>query len=194
MSFINDVNKIDRKLLKKYQLILQLDYVPYGWNDSAKAAFKNYIETGSGGWVGLHHAGLLGDFDGYKMWPWFSDFLGGIRYKNYIPGFAAATVTNENNLHPVMKGLPDTFTIYKEEWYTWDKTPRPKVRVLAAVDENSYHPDSKIKMGDHPVVWTNGDVKSKNVYIFLGHDPGLFDNPNFVDLFRNAIFWSVSRP
>ncbi|WP_336515663.1 ThuA domain-containing protein [Pollutibacter soli] len=193
MTFITDVNKLNSNYLKDFQLILQLDYVPYGWSDSAKAAFRNYIETGSGGWIGLHHAGLLGDFDGFKMWPWFADFLGGIQYRNYIPGFAAGTVNNENNTHPVMKGLPDTFTIHKEEWYTWDQSPRFRVQILASVDEHSYRPDSEIKMGDHPVIWTNGDAKSKNVYIFMGHDPALFDNPNFVRILMNAICWAISN-
>ena len=34
------------------------------------------------------------------------------------------------------------------EWYTYDKSPRPNVRVLASVDEATYTPASDIKMGD----------------------------------------------
>jgi len=44
----------------------------------------------------LHHATLLGEFDGYPMWTWFSGFMGGIRFKNYIPDFAAARVKVED--------------------------------------------------------------------------------------------------
>jgi len=30
------------------------------------------------------------------MWPWFSQFMGGIRFTKYIPGFATATVNVES--------------------------------------------------------------------------------------------------
>jgi hypothetical protein len=56
------------------------------------------------------------------------------------------------------------FLIYDDEWYTFDKNPRPNVHVLALVDESSYRPDSDIKMGDHPVIWVNGKMKARKVY------------------------------
>jgi hypothetical protein len=31
-------------------------------------------------------------------------------------------------------------------------------------------------MGDHPVIWTNEHVKARNIYIFMGHSPDLFEN------------------
>jgi len=100
----------------------------------------------------------------------------------------------EGGSHPVTKGLPSSFVIQKEEWYTWNKSPRARVHVLATVDESTYEPNTMIKMGgDHPVVWSNEHYKARNVYIFMGHHAGLFDDPNFVQLFRNAIFWSVNR-
>ena len=62
--------------------------------------------AGQSGWVGLHHASLLGDFDGHKMWPWFSDFLGKIKYRNYIPTFAAGTVAWKTNRIPACEACP----------------------------------------------------------------------------------------
>src|SRR5580658_7684042 len=58
-------DQFTKAFLAKYQLIIQLNYPPYRWNDEAKAAFQDYIEQGKGGWVGFHHATLLGEFDGY---------------------------------------------------------------------------------------------------------------------------------
>jgi len=89
-----------------------------------------------------------------------------------------------------MTGLPAQFTIANEEWYTYDKSPRPNVRVLASVDESTYSPSSPIKMGDHPVVWTNEHVKARNVYIFMGHHGELFQNNAFTTLFHNSILWA----
>ncbi|HEU0227770.1 MAG TPA: ThuA domain-containing protein [Arachidicoccus soli] len=192
IHYIQNTDSIDGNFLSKYQLFIQLDYPPYAWKEKATKAFEHYIEEGKGGWIGFHHATLLGEFDGYKMWNWFSRFMGGIRFTNYIANFAAANVEVEDSTHPVMHGLPKSFIIRKEEWYTYDKSPRPNVHVLATVDESSYVPDSKIKMGgDHPVVWINERMKARNVYIFMGHSPILFENHFYTTLFKNAIFWAA---
>ncbi|AUD07221.1 glycosyl hydrolase [Spirosoma pollinicola] len=191
IDYIENTEPINDAFLARYQLFIQLNYPPYMWSDTAKAAFQKYIIEGKGGWIGFHHATLLGEFDGYQMWPWFSDFMGGIRYKNYIASFAKATVHVEAKKHPVMKGVPVAFEVQKEEWYTYDKSPRPNVNVLATVDESTYSPDSELKMGDHPVVWSNERMKARNVYIFMGHHPNLLQNQAFLTIFRNAIFWAA---
>jgi type 1 glutamine amidotransferase len=194
VDYIQDTEKIDDAFLSRYQVFVQLNYPPYGWTPTAVAAFTKYIEEGRGGWIGFHHATLLGEFDGYPMWPWFSQFMGGIRFTDYIPKFATATVVVEDPSHAVMKGLAPTFVVDQEEWYTWDKSPRPNVHVLARVDESTYSPDTRTKMGgDHPVVWTNEHYKAQNVYIFMGHHPELFHNPAFTTIFRNSILWAARR-
>src|SRR5580698_2868764 len=193
IDYIEDTSKIDDAFLSQYQLFIQLNYAPYAWTPTAMAAFQRYIEEGRGGWIGFHHATLLGEFDGYPMWPWFSTFMGGIRFTKYIPTFVTGTVTVEAPDHPVMKNLPAHFIIENEEWYTYDKSPRPNVRVLASVDENSYTPASSIKMGDHPVVCTNEHVKARNVYIFMGHHGELFQNSAFTTLFHNSILWAAQQ-
>jgi type 1 glutamine amidotransferase len=189
VTHIESPNTITDALLANYGLILQLNYTPYRWNATAKAAFAKYLTDGKGGWVGMHHSGLYGL--GNDPWPWFFTFFGQVTYKNYIPTFAAANVRVEEAAHPLFKGVPASFLVTTEEWYTWDKSPRPNTHVLANVDENSYMPNSTIKMGgDHPVIWTNDTVTGKNVYIFMGHHPNLFQNASYVTLLRNAINWA----
>src|SRR5260221_6612569 len=189
IDYIQKPDSIDELFLSRYQLFLQLDFPPYMWSNRSMEAFQQYIEQGRGGWIGFHHATLLGEFDGYPMWNWFSNFMGGIRFKDYIASFVTAKVNVEDQTHPVMRGLGASFEIEREEWYTYDKSPRANVRVLASVDEKTYVPDSPLKMGDHPVVWTNEHVKARNVYIFMGHRGEHFQNPAFTTLFRNSIFW-----
>jgi len=194
IDYIQNTDSIDDNYLSKYQLFIQLDYPPYAWKDKAVIAFENYITQGKGGWIGFHHATLIGEFDGYPMWDWFYHFMGDIRFKNYIATFAKATVNVEDKQHPVMKGVSPSFTVEKEEWYTYDKDPRPNVHVLATVDESTYQPNSDIKMGgDHPVVWTNLNYKARNVYIFMGHSPILFQSKDYRTLFTNAIFWAAGK-
>lgn len=187
---INNTEKIDKEFLAQHRVFIQLDYVPYNWTERAKAAFEQAIFDGTIGWVGFHHASLLGEFDGYKMWQWFSDYMGGIRFKNYIAPLASGDVVVERKNHPVMKGVNPTFKVTREEWYTFDRSPRGRVEVLAHVEEESYSPKSDIKMGDHPVVWTNPRMKARNVYFLMGHDKELLANKDFTTMFANAIKWA----
>jgi type 1 glutamine amidotransferase len=116
--------------------------------------------------------------------------MGQIRFKDYIATFAAGEVHVEDADHPVLKGVPPVFKVKTEEWYTYDRSPRANVHVLANVDEQSYVPASAKTMGDHPVIWTNPAYKAKNVYIFMGHSPDLFENTAYLTLFKNSIFWA----
>jgi type 1 glutamine amidotransferase len=190
---IEDTKAINVESLKQYRLFIQLNYPPYNWTPDAAIAFTQAIEQGTIGWIGFHHATLLGEFDGFPIWPWFSQFMGDIRFTNYIPTFVSGTVRVEDSEHPAMKVVPHAFAVENEEWYTWDHSPRAKVHVLASVDENTYKPDTLIKMGDHPVVWTNEQVKARNIYIFMGHHAELFQNPGFTTLFHNSILWASGR-
>lgn len=193
IDYIENTDQIDDAFLSRYQLFIQLNYPPYAWTPTAVKAFEKYIDEGRGGWIGFHHATLLGEFDGYPMWPWFSRFMGGIRFKNYIATFATGKVRVEDRAHPAMKNLGESFTIENEEWYTYDKSPRSDVHVLASVDEASYSPATALKMGDHPVVWTNEHYKARNIYIFMGHHPELFQNKAYITLFHNSLLWAAGQ-
>lgn len=190
---INNARNITEAYLSQFNLVIQLDFPPYTWPKEAEDAFVKYIEEGRGGWIGFHHATLLGEFDGYPMWQWFSDFMGGVRFKNYIAPLADGTLIVEDKQHPVMKDVPASFVVPDDEWYTYDKSPRPNVHVLANVDESSYTPASDIKMGDHPVVWVNESKKARNVYFQIGHSSKLYETEGFTTMFRNAINWTLER-
>ena len=190
---INNARNITEAYLSQFSLVIQLDFPPYTWPKEAEDAFVKYIEEGRGGWIGFHHVTLLGEFDGYPMWQWFSDFMGGVRFKNYIAPLADGTLIVEDKQHPVMKDVPASFVVPDDEWYTYDKSPRPNVHVLANVDESSYTPASDIKMGDHPVVWVNESKKARNVYFQIGHSSKLYETEGFTTMFRNAINWTLER-
>lgn len=193
---IHNTDPITREYLAGFDAIIQLDYVTYTWTDTQKDAFIDYIEGGKGGWVGFHHATLLGDFDGFHNWEWFSDFMGHIHYENYIAELSDGIVNVEATEHPVMQGVAQSFVIRDDEWYIYDKSPRldPAIKVLATVDEDSYSADTSIKMGDHPVVWTNTEAAARNIYFQFGHSPKLItDNPDFLRMFSNAIAFVLGK-
>jgi type 1 glutamine amidotransferase len=197
VTYFANPNSLTDTLLAGTDVVWQANYTPYRWNASAKAAFEKYLNAGKGGWVGNHHGSLYGSVVTKETWPFYHKLIGEISYKNYVEDFASGDVRTEDSLHPVMKGVPAKFTVTTEEWYTWDKNPRPKVKVLANLDEASMkfvnQAQSGIKMGDHPVVWTYEGYQARNVYIFMGHHPNLFQNAAYTTLLRNALFWAANK-
>lgn len=194
IDYIQTVKFIDSAYLSNYDVFFQLDYPPYTWAKKGMDALQSFITKGKISWIGLHHATLIGEFDGYPMWDWFYWFMGGIRFKNYIASLSTGNVDVTLPEHPVMEGISKEFRVSNEEWYTYDKLPDNYIEVLATVDESSYQPNSNVKMhGIHPVVWTNKNVKGRNLYIFMGHHPSLFYNENYKRLLRNAILWAGGR-
>ena len=191
LTVLNSAKEIPGGELPKYRLILQLNHPPYAWSKAAQEDMQRYIDQGTGSFIGFHHATLLGEFDGYAMWDWFSDFMGRIRFRNYIADKCAGTVLLEDNQHPVTRNVPTSFVVTDDEWYTYDNNPRPNVHVLARVDEDSYSIATDIKMGDHPVIWTNPRKKARNVYFQFGHSKSLFQNQAFITLFENALRWTL---
>ena len=193
ITVLNSAKELKAGQLQTFHLVLQLNYPPYAWSPAAQKDMEEYIDRGRGAYIGFHHATLLGEFDGYPLWPWFCDFMGGIRFKNYIAEKADATVCTENAAHPVMKNIPSTFRISEDEWYTYDRNPRPSVHVLAHVDEASYSRQTDVRMGDHPVIWTNTRKPARNVYFQFGHSASLLQNPTFVQLLENALEWTLAE-
>lgn len=189
LTEVNTHKGLDKETLMQYDMMIQLDYVSYVWGDDMKEAMQAFLADKSKTWIGFHHAGLLGDFDGFKMWDWFSDFMGSIEYNNYNANLLSGKVDVEDADHPVMEGVAPSFIVPDDEWYIYNKSPRPNVRVLASVDEDSY--ESEIKMGDHPVIWTNESVEAKNVYFMFGHSPKLYETEDFVKMFTNALNWGL---
>lgn len=199
VSYLESPNTITVTMLSHVDVIWQMNYTPFRWNATARAALEKYLDGGKGGWLGVHHASLYGPAVTSERWPWYFDkLIGGIDYENYISSFASGTVRVEDAAHPVFRNVPASFPISTEEWYVWDRSPRARVHVLASVDESSYAfvdaSQRQIRMGDHPVVWTNDKLRARNLYIFMGHHPNLFANAAYTTLLTNSIMWLANQP
>ncbi|MEZ5502032.1 MAG: ThuA domain-containing protein [Halioglobus sp.] len=159
-------------------------------------AFESWYKAG-GGWLGIHSAGD----DSHLAWRWYRDNLIGATFTAHIlgPQFQRATVVLENDTHPVLRGLPDIWD-HEEEWYSWERSPRAEgFTILATVDEESYTPVQKfmgnerdLRMGDHPVVWSNCIEQGRSVYTAMGHKAEAFEEPQVRLLLENALSWLVT--
>ena len=160
-------------------------------------AFQAWLEAG-GGWVGLHAAG-----DGsHTDWPWYMKNLIGADFTAHImgPQFQVADVHTEALDHPVMSGMPAIWQ-HEEEWYSWEESPRPNgFTILSTVDEDSYTPvmamagnEVDLRMGDHPVMWSNCVGQGRTVYSALGHQGAAFAVPDHQRFLENALVWAMNR-
>ena len=182
--------------LGEFDVVVFLNATGDMLNIEQEQAFATWMEQG-GGWLGIHAAGD----SSHAGWQWYRDNLVGADFTAHImgPQFQRASVILENQGHPVLSGLPDVWQ-HEEEWYSWEKSPRSEgFTILATLDEDSYTPVQKmwnherdLRMGDHPVVWTNCVVAGRSAYAAMGHRAEAFSQPQVRRLLANALDWLVS--
>jgi type 1 glutamine amidotransferase len=186
----DDTSKLNDDNLGRYQVVIQLQQAPFDMSVGQQAALQRFIERG-GGWVGIHAAGLTGKqfiSPSKSYWQWFEEFMGGVVYSPH-PAFQKGTVVVEDRQHPATKNLPARFEV-SDEWYEFDKSPRPSVHVLATADESTYKQNKP--MGDHPIIWTNPKFR-RMIYIGIGHDASLWRDDNYFKLVRDAVLWAAQK-
>lgn len=167
-------------------------------SDEQERAFQSWLLAG-GGWLGIHAAGDSSHLE----WQWYRENLIGATFTAHImdPQFQTAKIVLENHQHPVLRDLPNIWE-HEEEWYSWERSPRAEgFNILATIDEDSYVPLQKfmgntrdLRMGDHPVVWSNCIGEGRAVYAAMGHKAEAFEQPQFRQLLGNALVWLIEGP
>lgn len=181
--------------LNKFSSVVFLNASGDMLNEAQEQAFQQWLEAG-GGWVGIHAAGD----DSHAGWQWYGENLIGVNFTAHImgPQFQSAKVIVDAPTHPIANALPKSWS-HTEEWYSWDKSPRASgFNVVAVLDEQSYTPEQNLmgknrdlRMGDHPVVWSNCIKRGRAVYSALGHTAEAFEQTEHKQLLENAIGWSM---
>jgi len=181
--------------LSRFDTVIFLNASGDMLSDQQQQVFQRWLEAG-GGWVGIHAAGD----DSHASWQWYGQNLIGATFTAHIlgPQFQSAKVVIDSPQHPVAAALPNSW-LHTEEWYSWDRSPRSNgFTVVAVLDEDSYTPVQNImgkkrdlRMGDHPVVWTNCIGRGRTVYSTLGHTAEAFEQPEHLQLLENALHWSL---
>jgi type 1 glutamine amidotransferase len=158
---------------------------------SQRRAFQDWLENG-GAFVGVH--GTAGD--PVYFWDWYVDKLLGARFLAHpmAPQFQNARVVVDKS-HPLARVLPGEWTM-NDEWYSFKTNPRAAgARVIATLDESSYSPVGMMKqdlrMGDHPIAWTNCIGKGRMFYSAIGHRPETYSEPHYVALLEAAVDWAA---
>ena len=159
-----------------------------------RESLKTWIGSG-GGFAAFH--GSAGD--PVYMWDWYVDRLIGARFLGHPmgPQFQEAVVRVEDGSPGMTKGLPASWAM-TEEWYSFAKSPRgPGVHILARLDETSYSPigmgGTNLRMGDHPIAWTQCIGDGRSFYSAIGHRPQSYSEPNSLRLLEAGISWAAGE-
>ena len=154
----------------------------------AWAAIQAWIESGKGGFVGLHSA---------TDTHW--DYAGpGQAYTAFINGKFAGhpwtqgtpiTVQALGGKDPVNKAWPARFA-YAEEIYQYSDYDPAKVRVLQALDFT----DMALKRPWFvPITWTRQIGQGRVFFTNLGHTPSTWDDPRYRAQIVDAVRWTAHR-
>jgi type 1 glutamine amidotransferase len=90
-----------------------------------------------------------------------------------------ATVQVEDPECPAIRGISDG-DVLVDEWYGFHDNPRPRVNVVATVDESTYEPYLGEMGDDHPIVWWRDFGGGRSVYNSMGHSVAAWSDPKFL--------------
>ncbi|MFC5379801.1 ThuA domain-containing protein [Aquipuribacter nitratireducens] len=151
---------------------------------SELAAFQGYIR-GGGGFAGVHAA-----TDSMHTIPWYSELTGGSARFVGHPRQQVATQVVEDRTHPSTDHLDATWTRF-DEWYNFNVSPRPDVRVLTNIDETTYDPGRSAMGTDHPLAWCHNFEGARSWYTAGGHTEASYTEPAFLEHLLGGIEWSA---
>jgi uncharacterized protein len=168
-------SNLNEEHLKEYNVVIFLDTRP---EDSLqRMAFRKYVEAG-GGFMGFHFSAFaLNDSDFPQDWDWYHDeFIGAGQFRSNTWRPTSAILRIEDNVHPTMASLPETFSSAPSEWYRWEKDLRENnnIQILLSIDSSSFPLGTGPKLdeiwheGYYPVMWTNKNYRM--VYMNMGHN------------------------
>ena len=159
-------------------------------NEAQRQAFKKYIQ-GGGGFVGVHSAS-----GSERAWDYYWQALGG-KFK-FHPKQQKLELKVLEPESPIAQAIPATFTWGPDECYFHDRL-NPDIKVVVAADPAQI-PDKRAAQttgslvgGLIPLVWYQTFDGGREVYIALGHNIPMYQDPILTRLILNAIKWSMGE-
>jgi type 1 glutamine amidotransferase len=145
---------------------------------ATQRAFEGYIAAG-GGYLGIHAAAAT-----EYGWPWYGALVGAY-FHSHPPGLQTGTVSFAR---PVAGRGRWRVT---DEFYNFRTNPRPRVTVIATLDERTYRGGA---MGaDHPIAWCQTVAGGRSWYTGLGHRPELYADPTFVGHLERGLLFAAGH-
>ncbi len=172
-----DATQFNDGNLARYRAVVFTSTTGDVLDDNEQAAFERYIRNG-GGYMGVHAAA-----DTEYDWAWYGRLIGAW-FRNHPPGLQTTRIQPErNNL------ASGTAWSVRDELYNFRDNPRPRVQVLATLDESLYQGGT---MGaDHPISWCHAFDGGRSWYTGLGHDAALYRTQQFLAQLRQGLRYAT---
>jgi uncharacterized protein len=196
-----DPTRFRDDVLADFDVIVFLNTTGEVMDDEGRAAMQRFVEAG-GGYVGIHSAA-----DTEYDWRFYGRLFAGAYFKNH-PIQQPGTIVREDADHPSTAHLPDEWQLPFEEFYAFQRNPRPDVHVLLTIDEDSYGQDPNTSnlpdsptfpegetgtMGDHPMAWCHDVGAGHAWYTALGHEIVMYEMPEFRQHVLGGILTAAGR-
>ena len=185
-----DTSLVTPDFLSHFDAVVFLMTTKTIFTPQAKAAIEAFVKGGKG--LITIHSGADTEYD----WPWYNRQLGA-KFLGHPPAQKARLVI-EDRSHAATRVFPAAEWVTTDEWYSYDRDPRPDVHVLISIDESTYNvddnrwfPGAKQRMGDHPVVWYSTSEKGRVFQTELGHTPEMWADPLYRAHLKGAIEWTA---
>ena len=144
-----------------------------------RQAIFDFADAGKG--LLLAHPAL---WYNWEDWPEYNRELVGGGSRSHGP-YGPFEVSVSAGDHPIMAGVPTSFTV-EDELYRFETDPEgAKMNVLAVGTE----PDTGTQ---YPVVWTIDHPSRRIVCITLGHDGATHELEAYKTLLRNSLKWLIN--
>ncbi|MBV6498404.1 MAG: hypothetical protein CJBNEKGG_00626 [Prosthecobacter sp.] len=142
--------------------------------------------AGAGKGVIMLHPGT---WYGFASWPELNAQIvgGGARGHDKIHPFDVKALKAD---HPVMAGLPASFTVEDELYYVNAEGVPEGTAAIEVLAETS---NSDKYQKPHPSVWITRHPQARIVGIALGHDARTHDLPSYRRLLSNAVKWAAGK-
>jgi type 1 glutamine amidotransferase len=181
VNYTEDRDQVAAEIGKADVAVISVNRQFFDTPDYRKALF-DFAAAGKG-LVMLHP----GTWYGFAQWPELNATIvgGGARGHDRIAAFAVNAVKPE---HPIMKGVPASFTVEDELYYMNaepEKVPQGTVAIEVLAETS---PSVRFKK-PHPAVWVTSHPAARIVGITLGHDQRVHDHEAFKTLLVNAVRW-----
>ena len=188
MDWVETDKAFSGKAFSDYDVIVFISASPCGLNEEKRREFQDYVRAG-GGVVSVHWT-CTGS-NAPARWDWWEALLG--RAFLHHPPQQSAILRVEDPDFPACLHLPQNW-LWTDEWYVFEVPFPDHLQVVLTVDENTYYPDERDRMGNpHPSAWYQGFEGGRMFYTAIGHIAESYHDPVFLQHIFGGMLWAVGE-
>jgi uncharacterized protein len=182
-TVVGDVGDVSPERLAKARVLALFTIGETPWSPDQKIAIEQAWRAGTLRIFGVHSA-----TDASHTWPEYGDMLGA-RFDGHpwTQEFAIDVVDAD---HPSTAHLGAQWA-WRDEVYLFTAL-RPDARVLLRLADGQVDldaPEGRVPECGFPLAWTLEDGEARTFYSALGHFPGAWETPSYLQYLAGGLAW-----